>query len=132
MKTPLASFLLLGCFLWGCSGEPARIDTSGSHPSLGKPASMTPAAVEAEVDTGRLLVVAPESGYTVYGEDGRQVAHEPNRAGLREGLKLAPGRYFVRLDEPVRGPREFWVTVERIKVTRVDFQTGNGPAPEVR
>jgi hypothetical protein len=86
---------------------------------------MSPEAKEAEVDTGRLLVATPRnpeantpsSGYTVYTEDGYKVSHEDNPGGQVEH-KLAPGRYFVRLDR--KAPeRTFWVTVERGRVTRV-------------
>jgi|SRR6185503_3393215 len=144
MKSSLAVSLVLLGALAGCSSGPKRVDTSGKHPSLGKSEKMTAAALEAEVETGRLLVVAPatpgalQSGYTVYDEEGLPVAHETNRAGFREQgpveLKLAPGRYFVRLDEAVPGPRQFWVTVQRLKVTRVDAATATGAAapPEVR
>ncbi len=127
--------------LWvvgGCSTSPESVDTSGRHPSLGTTESMTAEAKDAEVDTGRLVVLTPRtpeehrnadstpiiqySGYTVYTEDGHKVAHEENH-GVHmlgpEERKLAPGRYFVRLDEEVSG-RDFWVRVEKGRVTRVE------------
>ena len=126
MKTLGISLLAL-CVIAGCSDTPKPIDTSGSHPSLGKTAAMTPEAKEAEVDTGRLVVSTPTSGYTVYTEDGHKVAHEQGPVERR----LAPGRYFVRLYEKVPG-RDFWVTVEKGRVTRVETPNGNGPPPTVR
>jgi len=121
----LAMACLALWFVGGCSDRPTAIDTSGSHATFGTTAPMSPEAKDAEVDTGRLLVLTPRtpetntasSGYTVYTEDGYKVAHEANHGGQVEH-KLAPGRYFVRLDEkaPVR---TFWVTVEKGRVTRV-------------
>jgi hypothetical protein len=144
MKSVLATSLLAlgalsGCKTWG----PERIDTTGGHPVLGATQPMTPAALDAEVDTGRLLVKAGDAGgravaypgYEVYDPSGLKVAHQAVQTGNgTEGaaeLKLAPGRYFVRLDEPGQGPREFWVTVERAKVTRID-NNRNGTPPTVR
>ena len=123
--------------LGGCSAQPATIDTSGSHPSLGKTAPMTPEAKEAEVDTGRLLVLTPRtpegnctcSGYTVYTEDGHKVAHEVNLGPVER--RLAPGRYFVRLDENVPG-RDFWVRIEKGRVTRVESGLWNGSPATVK
>ena len=144
MKSCLATTLLALFAVGGCSADgPERIDTTGDHPALGAAEPMTPAAISAEVDTGRLLVYtprnadsAPFSGYKVYDEAGRSVAHETNQAGGRaEGpveLKLAPGRYFVRLDEPGQGLREFWVSVERGKVTRVENKSWSGTPAYVR
>jgi hypothetical protein len=88
---------------------------------------MTPEAKDAEVDTGRLVVSTPSSGYTVYTEDGHKVAHEQGPVERR----LAPGRYFVRLDEKVPG-RNFWVTVEKGRVTRVETSNESAPPPTVR
>jgi hypothetical protein len=129
----LAIGVIGGCSLWG----PERISTSGEHPALGRAQPMTPEALEAQTDTGRLLVYTPRTGvtnegpytgYSVFSESGLKVAHETNQLGLRaEGpveLKLAPGRYFVRLDEPGQGLREFWVRVERAKVTRIEHPSG--------
>ena len=141
------TLLVLGV-VGGCSAEPKPIDTSGSHPALGTTAPMTPEAKDAEVDTGRLLVFTPRipekapvdsdaspySGYTVYTKDGHEVAHEENH-GLRiEGpveRRLAPGRYFVRLDRRAPG-RDFWVTVERGRVTRVENPLWSGAPPTVK
>lgn len=135
----------------GCSSGPKTIDTSGSHPALGTASPMTPEAKDAEVDTGRLLVFTPRttrkepgdspapplphySGYTVYSEDGHEVAHENNHGLRMEGpveRKLAPGRYFVQLDE--RSPiRSFWVTIERGRVTRVENPPSSGAPPTVK
>jgi hypothetical protein len=138
MKNFRITLLLLG-IVGGCSWSPETTDTSGSHPSFGKTAPMTQEAKDAEVDTGRLLVLSPRmleensvdldaspitqyTGYTVYTEDGHKVAHEDNHGDRMLGpveRKLAPGRYFVRLDEKVPA-REFWVTIERGRVTRVE------------
>jgi hypothetical protein len=119
--------LVLG--IVGCSSGPEKIDTSGNHPALGSAAPMTPEAKEAEVDTGRLLVATPGAGYTVYTPDGYAVAHEFNRGNVEH--KLAPGRYFVRMDHP--GPdRDFWVTIEKARVTRVDPQPGAIAPPVVK
>ena len=74
------------------------------------------------------------SGYTVYTEDGHKVAYEENHGVRLEGpvdRRLAPGRYFVRLDEPAPG-REFWVTVERGRVTRVENRLWSGAPPDVK
>lgn len=151
MKSGIAASLLMLSAIGGCSSE-GRIETAGDHPTLGKQEPMTPEAREAELDTGRLLVYAPRitdargdaeiaprgphSGYTIYTEAGLELAHETNQAGARaEGPvehRLAPGRYFVRLDESVEGPREFWVTVERAKVTRVESKKGDKTPPTVR
>lgn len=152
MNVRIATVVLGLCILGGCSSD-GRLDTAGDHPTLGNREPMTPEAREAEVDTGRILVFAPNiadatsgdagappravhSGYTVYTEDGRKVAHETNQAGFpAQGpveLKLAPGRYFVRLDEPTQGPRTFWVTVERAKVTRVGNKAGSDTPATVR
>jgi hypothetical protein len=140
--------------LWivgGCSAQPETIDTSGSHPSFGTRAPMTPESKEAEVDTGRLVVLTPRileenrlnddespltqySGYTVYTEDGHKVAHEDNHGVHMEGpveRTLAPGRYFVRLDEHVHG-RKFWVTVEKGKVTRVENKLWSQAPPAAK
>ena len=126
MKNFGASLLAL-LVIVGCSDSPKTIDTSGSHPELGKTAPMTSEARDAEADTGRLVVVTPHSGYTVYTEDGHKVAHEQGMAERR----LAPGRYFVRLDDKVPG-RDFWITVEKGRVTRVESPNGGGPPPAVR
>lgn len=123
MKNGLAAFVL--CVIGGCAAGEERVDTSGNHPAAGKAEPMTPAARDAEVDTGQLQV-EPQAGYTVYDQDGRKVAHQA--AGAVD-LKLAPGRYFVAIDEPVQGPRKFWVTVEKGKLTRVDSK---GAPAEVR
>jgi hypothetical protein len=135
----------------GCSASPETIDTSGTHPTLGAAAPMTQEAKDAEIDTGRLVVLTPKTldpdpidfssppvsqhtGYTVYTEDGHKVAHEGNH-GLRtlgpEERKLAPGRYFVRLDQDVPG-REFWVSIEKGKVTRVQNELWNGSPATVK
>jgi hypothetical protein len=122
---------MAGLALWivgGCSDRPKTIDTSGSHPTFGTTAPMTPEAKDAEVDTGRLLVL--NSRYTVYTEDGYKVAHEDNLGGQVEH-KLAPGRYFVRLDEKTP-ERAFWVTVERGRVTRVTNRTWDEKPPAVK
>ena len=141
--------LVLG-IVGGCSA-PRTIDTSGSHPTLGATEPMTAEAKDAEVDTGRLLVLTPRileenpidldaspitqySGYTVFTEDGHRVAYEDNHGVRQEGpleRKLAPGRYFVRLDQEVPG-REFWVTVKRGQVTRVENPLWGGPPPTVK
>ena len=119
--------LLALCVIAGCAQSPPKpIDTSGSHPAFGKTAPMTAEAKEAEVDTGRLLVHAP-TGYTVYTEDGYTVAREEGPVERT----LAPGRYFVRLNEKLPG-RDFWVTVERGKVTRVENPAWGGAPPTVR
>jgi hypothetical protein len=142
--------LLLGVIA-GCSEGPETIDTSGSHPDFGTTAPMTAEAKDAEVDTGRLLVFTPRileenpvdaeaaplthySGYTVYTQDGHKVAHEENHRVRQEGpveRTLAPGRYFVRLDQPVPG-RDFWVTVEKGRVTRVEKGLWSGVPPTVK
>jgi hypothetical protein len=116
--------LLALCIVGGCSQGPETIDTSGSHPALGTTGAMTPEAKDAEVDTGRLLVVTPSPGYTVYTEGGHKVAYVEGAVERR----LAPGRYFVRLDQRVPG-RDFWVTIERGRVTRVENRLSSG-APE--
>jgi hypothetical protein len=113
----------------GCSDTPKPIDTSGNHPALGTAAPMTPEAKEADVDTGRLLVARPGAGYTVYTPDGYEVAHEYNRGTVEH--KLAPGRYFVRMDQPGPG-RDFWVTIEKARVTRVDGRQGTDTPPAVK
>jgi hypothetical protein len=116
MKYLGITMLALG-IVGGCSHAPETIDTSGSHPDLGTTAPMTQEARDAEVETGRLLVLTPGTpGYTVYTEDGRRIAHEENHGVER---RLAPGRYFVRLDEEIPG-RDFWVRVEKGRVTRVE------------
>jgi len=149
--TRLGITLLVLWVVGGCSQRPETIDTSGSHPVFGTTAPMTQEAKDAEVDTGRLLVLTPRipeenpldydaspltqySGYTVYTEDGHKVAYEENHGVRLEGpvdRRLAPGRYFVRLDEPAPG-REFWVTVERGRVTRVENRLWSGTIPEVK
>lgn len=121
---------LLG--LWvagGCSQRPETIDTSGSHPTLGATAPMTPEAKDAEVETGRLQVLT-DSGYTVYSEDGHKVAHEEN-LGVPVERRLAPGRYFVRLDQAAPG-RDFWVTVDKGRVTRVENKVWSDTLPNVK
>lgn len=118
--------------LWvavGCSQRPETIDTSGSHPTFGATAPMTPEAKDAEVETGRLQVLTP-SGYTVYSEDGHKVAHEEND-GVPAERRLSPGRYFVRLDQASPG-RDFWVTVEKGRVTRVENTLWSGAPPNVK
>jgi hypothetical protein len=137
--------------LAGCSAEPETINTSGSHPVLGATVPMTAEAKDSEVDTGRLLVLTPRvpeenaldpdaapltqySGYTVYTEEGYKVAHEDNHGVRMEGpveRKLAPGRYFVRLDAHAPA-RNFWVTVERGRVTRVENRLWSDTPPVVR
>jgi hypothetical protein len=130
--------LLVFCVIGGCSYPPQTIDTSGPHPTLGETGPMTPKAKDAEVTTGRLVVMTPSipevtqySGYTVYTADGHLVAHEDNQGARPAERKLAPGRYFVRLDERVPG-RDFWVTVERGQVTRVENPSWGGAPPAVR
>jgi hypothetical protein len=150
MKNLGLTLLALGVVA-GCSDAPKTIDTSGSHPTLGTTAAMTPEAKDAEVDTGRLLVLTPRipeqkpldlgsspltrySGYTVYTENGHEVAHEENHAVRVEGpveRRLAPGRYFVRLDQERPG-RDFWVTIERGRVTRVENRLWNEPSATVK
>ena len=150
MKSLASALLLLG-IVGGCSWSPETTDTSGSHPTLGKSAPMTPQAKDAEVDTGRLVVFSPRmleenpvdldaspitqfTGYTVYTEDGHKVAHEDNHGVRMLGpveRKLAPGRYFVRLDEKVPG-REFWVTIERGQVTRVENPAWRDTTPTAK
>src|SRR4029453_16154216 len=104
MKSGLAAVVL--CVVGGCAAGEERVDTSGNHPAAGKVEPTTPAARDAAVDTGQLLVVTasdvPQTGYTVYDKDGRKVAHQAEGPGE---LKLAPGRYFVALDVPVQEPR---------------------------
>jgi hypothetical protein len=142
MKIRMATSFLALCCVAGCSaGGREKIDISGGHPAYGTAEKMTPAAVQADMDTGRLLVTTGGTppvypGYKVYDPSGLKVAHQASQAGSgAEGaaeLTLAPGRYFVRLDEPAQGPREFWVTVERAKVTRVGAQTPSAAPPTVR
>jgi hypothetical protein len=146
----LAMTLLVLGIVAGCSQAPDKIDTSGGHPSLGTAAPMTAEAKDAEVDTGRLQVFSPRtperkpldaeaapltySGYTVYTEDGHQVAHENNHGVRMEGpveRKLAPGRYYVRLDEKV-SERSFWVTIKRGQVTRVENDRWSEPSATVK
>jgi hypothetical protein len=115
------TLLVLG-LVGGCSQAPETIDTSGSHPRLGTTAPMTQEAKDAEVETGRLLVLSRSSGYTVYTEDGRKIAHEEIPGVER---RLAPGRYFVRLDEEIPA-RDFWVRVEKGQVTRVENPLWSG------
>ncbi len=138
-----ASLFALGALGCSAAGQ-ERISTSGDHAVLGTAEKMTPAALEAEVATGRLVVRAGDAGgraaaypgYKVYDPSGLKVAHQAAQAGgeaeKAAELTLAPGRYFVRLDEPREGPREFWVTVERGKVTRVENKSGSGAPPTVR
>lgn len=121
------ALLVLG--IVGCSSGPEKIDTSGNHPALGSPTAMTAESKEAEVDTGRLLIARPGAGYTVYTPDGYAVAHEFNRGNVEH--KLAPGRYFVRMDQPGPG-RDFWVTIEKARVTRVDGPAGSDAPPAVK
>ena len=111
----------------GCSDRPRTIDTSGKHPSLGTTSPMSQESKDAEVDTGRLVVVSPGTGYSVYTEDGYKVAHESGPVERR----LAPGRYFVRLDKPVPG-RDFWVTIEKGQVTRVEGTSRTETPPAVK
>jgi hypothetical protein len=123
---------IAGLLLWvigGCSDQPETIDTSGNHPTFRTTAPMTPEAKEAEVDTGRLVVLTPNSGYTVYTEDGHKVAHEENRGPAER--RLAPGRYFVRLDQP-SPDRYFWVTIEKGRVTQVENQIWSQTPPAVK
>ena len=147
----LAVTLLTLWVVGGCSSGPKTIDTSGRHPAFGTTAPMTPEAKDAEVDTGRLLVFTPRipekdpvgsngspltpySGYTVYTEDGHEVAHEENHGLHVEGpveRKLAPGRYFVQLDHQSPG-RYFWVSVERGRVTRVENSLWSENPPTVK
>ena len=147
----LAVALLALWVVGGCSSGPKTIDTSGRHPALGTTAPMTPEAKDADVDTGRLVVVTPRmpekdpvgpqgsplppySGYTVYTEDGHEVAHEDNRGLHGEGpaeRRLAPGRYFVQLDQRTPG-QSFWVTVERGRVTRVENSLWSETPPTVK
>lgn len=143
------ALLALG-IVGGCSSAPETIDTSGSHPALGATAAMTPEAKDAEVDTGRLLVLTPRApeenrepgaspltqytGYSVYSQDGHKVAHEDNHGVHMLGpveRRLAPGRYFVRLDHPAP-QRDFWVTVEKARVTRVENPLWAAPSPAVK
>ena len=143
------TLLLLGV-LGGCSARPETIDTSGSHPAYGTTAAMSAEAKDAEVDTGRLLVFTPRipeenrigdsssaiscSGYTVYTEDGHKVAHEENHGVRMPGpveRRLAPGRYFVRLDQPAPD-RTFWVTVEKGRVSRVENGRWHDAPPAVK
>jgi len=136
MNQKVATALFLLGLFGGCAWEGERISTAGDHPALGKPEAMTPAALEDEVDTGRLLVDGPtalRTGYSVYDPEGRHIAHQARQtSGRPEELKLAPGRYFVRLDVPVRAPRDFWVTVEKRKVTRIDDRSLNDAPVDVR
>ena len=131
------ALLVLGV-LGGCSPWPEWVDTSGSYPVLGATTPIPAEAGDGEADTGRLLVFSPRmpeenpidfetppvtqhTGYTVYSNDGRIVVHEENHGVRMEGpveRKLAPGRYFIRLDHPALD-REFWVTIEKGRVTRV-------------
>ena len=147
----LGTTLLVLGIIGGCSSKPETLDTSGPHPAFGTTAPMTPEAKAAEVDTGQLLVFTPRileenpvdpeaaplthySGYTVYSQDGHKVAHEDNHGVRMEGpveRKLAPGRYFVRLDQPAPG-RDFWVTVDKGRVTRVENQHWSGAPPTVK
>lgn len=143
----LSIAVLALAIIGGCSWSPETTDTSGSHPSLGATAPMTQEAKDAEVDTGRLLVLSPRlleenlvdhgtpyTGYTVYTENGHKVAHEDNHEVRMPGpieRKLAPGRYFVRLDERVPA-REFWVTIERGRVTRVENPLWGGILPTAK
>lgn len=120
------ALLVLG--IVGCSSSSDKIDTSGNHPALGSPAALTPEAKEADVDTGRLQVARPGS-YTVYTPEGFPVSHEYNRGNVEH--KLAPGRYFVRMDQPGPG-RDFWVTIEKARVTRVEGQPGTDTPPAVK
>jgi hypothetical protein len=144
------TFLVLGV-VGGCSYGPETIDTSGSHPALGTTAPMTQEAKDAEVDTGRLLVFTPRilegnpldseaapfnpySGYTVFTPDGHKVAYEKNHGGRQEGpvaRRLAPGRYLVRLDQPAP-ELEFWVTIEKGRVTQVENSHWSGEPPTVK
>jgi len=129
----LATALLVLCVV-GCSASPETINTSGNHATLGATTPMTQEAKDAEIDTGRLVVLAPKApdqhpGYTVYTENGHKVAHEDNTGA--EERKLAPGRYFVRLDQDVPG-REFWVSIEKGKVTRVQNELWNGSPATVK
>lgn len=125
----LAMTLLALGMVAGCSDRPPMIDTSGNHPALGTTAPMSQESKDAEVDTGRLLVVRPGTGYKVYTEDGYQVAHELSVTPVEH--KLAPGRYFVRLDKQVPG-RDFWVTVEKGRVTRVEGDSRLETPPAVK
>src|SRR6185369_10490336 len=134
--------MIAGLALWvvgGCADQPTTIDTSGNHPNFGKTTPMSPEAKEAEVETGRLLVLSPRvpedySGYTVYTPDGHNVAHEDNHGVRMQGpveRKLAPGRYFVQLDQ--KAPeRTFWVTVEKGRVTRVENRQWIETPPAVK
>jgi hypothetical protein len=115
----------------GCADRPETIDTSGKHPALGTTAPMSQEAKDAEVDTGRLLVLMPGTGYTVYTEDGYKVAHEANPGNRPVERKLAPGRYFVRLDHKVPG-RDFWVTIARGQVTQVEKTVPSEAPPAVK
>jgi len=149
--TRLAMTLLVLGIVGGCSASPDTIDTSGRHPSFEATDPVAPEAKDAEKESGQLLIFSPRvpeenpldsdatpmiqhSGYTVYTEDGRKVAHEDNHGVRREGpveRKLAPGRYFVRLDEPVPG-RTFWVTVEKDRVTPVENSSWHESAATVK
>ena len=137
MKTGLAIALL--CVIAGCADGPARVDTTGPHPALGKEQPVTPDARTADVDTGRLQVDSPKipnsplhTGYMVFDENGLEVAHAAARAEGPVEIKLAPGRYFIRLDQAKSGPRDFWVTVKRDQVTRVDNEGWNDVPASVR
>src|SRR5262245_51339215 len=66
------------------------------------------------------------SGYSVFDSEGRPVLDVPNHSPLvvtiegPSAVPLAPGRYLVQLDLPVRNVRTFWVTIEPRGHTIVD------------
>ena len=109
----LIPLLVLG--FAACRATEERIDPSASYPDV-----KTGNLLEGELVVDLGTTGFPRKGsvtplYTVYDADGRKV-----KVSSTASTTLEPGRYLIRLEDPVWEPDIFWVTVEEGKTTYVD------------
>ena len=130
--TRTASILVIGLLAQCTVGGPDSIDPDRPYPQV-QPSASTPQSGTASLriftesylfgpsEDVEKLKMRYYTGYTLYDQSGRRLAHIPEQAYEPRRQPLAPGRYLILLDRPGHHPPAFWVTVQAGQNTDVQL-----------